>query len=149
MLSPKIRQARRARSKSLVMGEQSRSPGRTPCPHRLGPVLKAGWLKKQRSIMKNWQQRWFVLRGDQLFYYKDKDEIKPQGFISLQGTQVTELPPGPEDPGKHLFEISPGATAQSPGMTRKCGPNRQDTHMGKKLESPINYLDNELLGNAK
>ncbi|XP_031508204.1 rho GTPase-activating protein 22 isoform X14 [Papio anubis] len=66
------------RSKSLVMGEQSRSPGRTPCPHRLGPVLKAGWLKKQRSIMKNWQQRWFVLRGDQLFYYKDKDEIKPQ-----------------------------------------------------------------------
>lgn len=28
--------------------------------------------------MKNWQQRWFVLRGDQLFYYKDKDESKPQ-----------------------------------------------------------------------
>uniref|UniRef100_A0A8D0YM05 PH domain-containing protein n=1 Tax=Sus scrofa TaxID=9823 RepID=A0A8D0YM05_PIG len=50
-----------ARSKSLVMGEQSRSPGRPPCPRRLGPVLKAGWLKKQRSIMKNWQQRWFVL----------------------------------------------------------------------------------------
>ncbi|XP_047281549.1 rho GTPase-activating protein 22 isoform X15 [Homo sapiens] len=100
------------RSKSLVMGEQSRSPGRMPCPHRLGPVLKAGWLKKQRSIMKNWQQRWFVLRGDQLFYYKDKDEIKPQGFISLQGTQVTELPPGPEDPGKHLFEISPGGAGE-------------------------------------
>ncbi|XP_037585908.1 rho GTPase-activating protein 22 isoform X10 [Cebus imitator] len=66
------------RSKSLVMGEQSRSPRRPLCPHRPGPVLKAGWLKKQRSIMKNWQQRWFVLRGDQLFYYKDKDEIKPQ-----------------------------------------------------------------------
>ncbi|XP_035123619.1 rho GTPase-activating protein 22 isoform X7 [Callithrix jacchus] len=112
MLSPKIKQARRARSKSLVMGEQSRSPGRPLCPHRPGPVLKAGWLKKQRSIMKNWQQRWFVLRGDQLFYYKDKDEIKPQGFISLQGTQVTELLPGPEDPGKHLFEISPGIFGQ-------------------------------------
>ncbi|XP_055986368.1 rho GTPase-activating protein 22 isoform X2 [Sorex fumeus] len=112
MLSPKIRQARRARSKSLVMGEQSRSPGRPPCPRRLGPVLKAGWLKKQRSIMKNWQQRWFVLRGDQLFYYKDKDETKPQGFISLQGTQVTELVPGPEDPGKHLFEISPGGAGE-------------------------------------
>ncbi|GAB5578560.1 rho GTPase-activating protein 22 isoform X5 [Prionailurus iriomotensis] len=95
------------RSKSLVMGEQSRSPGRPPCPHRLGPILKEGWLKKQRSIMKNWQPRWFVLRGDQLFYYKDKDETKPQGFISLQGTRVTELLPGPEDAGKHLFEISP------------------------------------------
>nr|XP_031316847.1 rho GTPase-activating protein 22 isoform X3 [Camelus dromedarius] len=101
-----------ARSKSLVMGDQSRSPGRPPCPRRLGPVLKAGWLKKQRSIMKNWQQRWFVLRGDQLFYYKDKDETKPQGFISLQGTQVTELLPGPEDPGKHLFEISPGGAGE-------------------------------------
>ncbi|XP_032288103.1 rho GTPase-activating protein 22 isoform X2 [Halichoerus grypus] len=112
MLSPKIRQARRARSKSLVMGEQSRSPGRLPCPRRLGPVLKEGWLKKQRSIMKNWQQRWFVLRGDQLFYYKDKDETKPQGFISLQGTRVTELLPGPEDPGKHLFEISPGGAGE-------------------------------------
>lgn len=62
--------------------------------------------------MKNWQQRWFVLRGDQLFYYKDKDETKPQGFISLQGTQVTELLPGPEDPGKHLFEISPGGAGE-------------------------------------
>ncbi|XP_004408647.1 PREDICTED: rho GTPase-activating protein 22 isoform X3 [Odobenus rosmarus divergens] len=112
MLSPKIRQARRARSKSLVMGEQSRSPGRLPCHRQLGPVLKEGWLKKQRSIMKNWQQRWFVLRGDQLFYYKDKDETKPQGFISLQGTQVTELIPGPEDAGKHLFEITPGGAGE-------------------------------------
>uniref|UniRef100_A0A452UKA7 Rho GTPase activating protein 22 n=1 Tax=Ursus maritimus TaxID=29073 RepID=A0A452UKA7_URSMA len=94
------------------MGEQSRSPGRLPCPRRLGPVLKEGWLKKQRSIMKNWQQRWFVLRGDQLFYYKDKDETKPQGFISLQGTRVTELLPGPEDTGKHLFEISPGGAGE-------------------------------------
>lgn len=31
-----------------------------------------------------------------------------QGFVSLQGTQVTELLPDPEDPGKHLFEITPG-----------------------------------------
>ncbi|XP_047682360.1 rho GTPase-activating protein 22 isoform X4 [Prionailurus viverrinus] len=115
-----------ARSKSLVMGEQSRSPGRPPCPHRLGPILKEGWLKKQRSIMKNWQPRWFVLRGDQLFYYKDKDETKPQGFISLQGTRVTELLPGPEDAGKHLFEISPGIFGQRLEDTvhheRKYGP---------------------------
>lgn len=77
-----------ARSKSLVMGEPSRSPGQPPGPRGCGPVLKEGWLKKQRSIMKNWQQRWFVLRGDQLFYYKDKDEAKPQvsGACSMSGT---------------------------------------------------------------
>ncbi|XP_051693486.1 rho GTPase-activating protein 22 isoform X10 [Oryctolagus cuniculus] len=133
------------RSKSLVMGEQSRSPGRPPCPHKSGPVLKAGWLKKQRSIMKNWQQRWFVLRGDQLFYYKDKDETKPQGFISLQGTQVTELLPGPEDPGKHLFEISPGSrmllgTPLWP--PRACPvlqhPSKHDPQGGGNLAAPTN-----------
>ncbi|XP_066205501.1 rho GTPase-activating protein 22 isoform X3 [Saccopteryx leptura] len=101
-----------ARSKSLVMGKQSRSPRPLPCPQGLGPVLKAGWLKKQRSLMKNWQQRWFVLCGDQLLYYKDKDETKPQGFLSLQGTQVNQLLPGPEDVGKHLFEISPGGAGE-------------------------------------
>ncbi|XP_021107590.1 rho GTPase-activating protein 22 isoform X2 [Heterocephalus glaber] len=100
------------RSKSLVMAEQTRGTRQPLGLRRPGPVLKAGWLRKQRGIMKNWQQRWFVLCGDQLFYYKDKDETKPQGFISLQGTQVTELLPGPEDPGKHLFEISPGIFGQ-------------------------------------
>lgn len=67
-----------ARSKSLVMGEQTGPPSRPSSPSLQDRVLKSGWLKKQRSIMKNWQQRWFVLRGDQLFYYKDEDETKPQ-----------------------------------------------------------------------
>ncbi|XP_053927604.1 rho GTPase-activating protein 22 isoform X2 [Cuculus canorus] len=108
MLSPKIRQARRARSKSLVMGEQIGPPSRPSSPNPQERVLKCGWLKKQRSIMKNWQQRWFVLRGDHLFYYKDEEETKPQGLILLQGNQVNELPPNPDEPGKHLFEITPG-----------------------------------------
>ncbi|OPJ84434.1 rho GTPase-activating protein 22 isoform X1 [Patagioenas fasciata] len=108
MLSPRIRQARRARSKSLVMGEQIGPSSRPSSPNPQERVLKSGWLKKQRSIMKNWQQRWFVLRGDQLFYYKDEEETKPQGLIFLQGNQVNELPPNPDEPGKHLFEIVPG-----------------------------------------
>lgn len=67
-----------ARSKSLVMGEQVGPPSRPSSPSPQERVVKCGWLKKQRSIMKNWQQRWFVLRGDQLFYYKDEEETKPQ-----------------------------------------------------------------------
>ncbi|NWR92337.1 RHG25 protein, partial [Furnarius figulus] len=42
--------------------------------------LKLGWLKKQRSIVKNWQHRYFVLKGQQLYYYKDEDDAKPQAF---------------------------------------------------------------------
>lgn len=67
-----------ARSKSMVMGEVSRGPCRPASPSLQEGALKAGWLKKQRSIMKNWQLRWFVLRSDQLFFYKDEEETKPQ-----------------------------------------------------------------------
>lgn len=36
--------------------------------------LKEGWLKKQqRGLVKNWQQRYFVLRGTTLTYHKDKE----------------------------------------------------------------------------
>lgn len=106
MLSPKIKQARRARSKSMVLGELSRvSRPCSPLDHE--KALKAGWLKRQRSIMKNWQLRWFVLRTEALYFYKDQDESKAQGCIPLQGSQVNEVPANQDEPGRHLFEIVP------------------------------------------
>ncbi|XP_070697387.1 rho GTPase-activating protein 22 [Pempheris klunzingeri] len=107
MLSPKIKQARRARSKSMVLGELSRVS--RPCsPLDQEKALKAGWLKRQRSIMKNWQLRWFVLRTEALYFYKDQEETKAQGCIPLQGSQVNELPANQDEPGRHLLEIVPG-----------------------------------------
>ncbi|NXR37038.1 RHG22 protein, partial [Zosterops hypoxanthus] len=98
-----------ARSRSLVMGEQIGPPSRPASPNPQERVLKCGWLKKQRSIMKNWQQRWFVLRGDQLFYYKDEEETKPQvlqgGFSATR--QVVEL--GKRLEGRFVFCLSGGA----------------------------------------
>eukprot|EP00058_Branchiostoma_floridae_P016407 XP_002601895.1 hypothetical protein BRAFLDRAFT_86373 [Branchiostoma floridae] len=41
-------------------------------------VLHSGWLRKQGGVVKTWQRRWFVLRGDQLFYYTKEDESKLQ-----------------------------------------------------------------------
>uniref|UniRef100_A0A8C8EZT4 Rho GTPase activating protein 22 n=1 Tax=Oncorhynchus tshawytscha TaxID=74940 RepID=A0A8C8EZT4_ONCTS len=98
-----------SRSKSMVMGDVSRGPCRPSSPSLQEGALKAGWLKKQRSIMKNWQLKWFVLRSDQLYFYKDEEETKPQGCIPLQGCQVNELTANPEEPGRHLFEIVPAA----------------------------------------
>ncbi|NWR51761.1 RHG25 protein, partial [Regulus satrapa] len=60
-----------ARSRS-VLSCPAGSPGPAARPQRLG------WLKKQRSLVKNWQLRFFVLQGQQLLYYKDEDEAKPQ-----------------------------------------------------------------------
>eukprot|EP00064_Thunnus_orientalis_P006283 superscaffoldBa00000649_g6299 len=102
-----VTQEDREMSKSMVMGEVSRGPCRPASPSLQEGALKAGWLKKQRSIMKNWQLRWFVLRSDQLFFYKDEEETKPQGCITLQGCQVNELTANPDEPGRHLFEIVP------------------------------------------
>ncbi|XP_014827281.1 rho GTPase-activating protein 22 [Poecilia latipinna] len=94
MLSPKIRQTRRARSKSMVMGEVSRGSCRPGSPSLQEGALKAGWLKKQRSIMKNWQLRWFVLRSDQLYFYKDEEETKPQVmFQTCQGLRTINSQP--------------------------------------------------------
>ncbi|KAM4730416.1 rho GTPase-activating protein 22 isoform 2-T2 [Anableps anableps] len=111
MLSPKIKQARRARSKSMVLGELSRLS--RPCsPQEQEKPLKAGWLKRQRSIMKNWQLRWFVLRPEALYFYKDQDESKAQGCIPLQGCQVNEVSAYQDEPGRHLFEIVPGGAGE-------------------------------------
>ncbi|XP_078576155.1 rho GTPase-activating protein 24-like isoform X2 [Branchiostoma floridae x Branchiostoma japonicum] len=71
-------------------------------------VLHSGWLRKQGGVVKTWQRRWFVLRGDQLFYYTKEDESKLQGTIFLPGNNVVELPPSPDDPSRFLFEVVPG-----------------------------------------
>uniref|UniRef100_A0A8B9LI60 Rho GTPase activating protein 22 n=1 Tax=Astyanax mexicanus TaxID=7994 RepID=A0A8B9LI60_ASTMX len=96
----------------MVMGELTRGSSRPSSPSLQERAVKAGWLKKQRSIMKNWQLRWFVLRTDQLYFYKDEEETKPQGCIPLHGCQVNELTANPDEPGRHLFEIVPGGTGE-------------------------------------
>ncbi|XP_061657109.1 rho GTPase-activating protein 24 isoform X2 [Syngnathoides biaculeatus] len=71
-------------------------------------VIKCGWLRKQGGFVKTWHNRWFVLRGDQLFYYKDEDESKSLGAIFLPGNKVTEHPSSGDEAGKYLFEVLPG-----------------------------------------
>ncbi|NWS85693.1 RHG25 protein, partial [Toxostoma redivivum] len=72
----KMDAAKIARSRSVMSGDPWCSqPG---SPSAGARPLKLGWLKKQRSIVKNWQLRFFVLQGQQLLYYKDEDDAKPQ-----------------------------------------------------------------------
>ncbi|XP_053180698.1 rho GTPase-activating protein 25 isoform X1 [Scomber japonicus] len=100
-----------ARSRSVIPGEGGSGPGSPRSPRSMERPLKAGWLKKQqRSLVKNWQQRYFVLRGSTLTYHKDDKETTVQGVIQLRFSKVNELPPNPDDPGKHLFEIIPHTT---------------------------------------
>ncbi|KAG5840476.1 hypothetical protein ANANG_G00189220 [Anguilla anguilla] len=99
-----------ARSKSVMPGEGGAGPCRPGSPKSSERPLKTGWLKKQRSIVKNWQLRYFVLRGYTLYYYKDDKDNAFQGHINLRPSQVNELPSSTDDPGKFLFEIIPGSS---------------------------------------
>lgn len=107
----KAETSRIARSKSVTPGEGGPGQGSPRSSRSMERPLKAGWLKKQqRSLVKNWQQRYFVLRGSTLTYHKDDKETTVQGVIQLRFSKVNELPPNSDDPGKYLFEIIPRAT---------------------------------------
>ncbi|KAJ7986807.1 hypothetical protein DPEC_G00332210 [Dallia pectoralis] len=71
-------------------------------------VVRCGWLRKQGGFVKTWHTRWFVLRGEQLHYYKDEEETKALGTIILPGNRVTEHPSNGEEGGKYLFEVVAG-----------------------------------------
>ncbi|XP_027557378.1 rho GTPase-activating protein 25 isoform X1 [Neopelma chrysocephalum] len=108
----KMDAAKIARSRSVMSGDPAGA--RPGSPSALERPLKLGWLKKQRSIVKNWQQRYFVLKGQQLYYYKDEDDAKPQGCLSLQGSTIKEVASNPEEGGKFIFEIIPGVAGDQP-----------------------------------
>lgn len=46
---------------------------------------KSGWLTKLggNALRKTWKRRWFLLRGNSLFYYRQKDNPEPAGVINL------------------------------------------------------------------
>lgn len=48
----------------------------------IGRVLRSGWLYKRSRTTKKWSRRWFVLRANQLVYYKDESEYKTEWMIS-------------------------------------------------------------------
>ncbi|XP_016297305.1 rho GTPase-activating protein 25-like isoform X1 [Sinocyclocheilus anshuiensis] len=101
--------AKIARSKSVMPGEGSPGSTHTGFKRSMEKPLKTGWLKKQRSIVKNWQLRFFVLRGNVLTYHKDDRESAVQGTIPLFSCHVNELPSNADD--KFLFEIIPAGSS--------------------------------------
>ncbi|KAG8510131.1 Rho GTPase-activating protein 25 [Galemys pyrenaicus] len=98
-----------ARSRSVMTGEQMAAYHPSTTPNPLERPIKMGWLKKQRSFVKNWQQRYFVLRAQKLYYYKDEEDTKPQGCMYLPGSTIKEIATNPEEAGKFVFEIIPAS----------------------------------------
>lgn len=70
-------------------------------------ILKKGIMVKKGSFMKNWKQRWFVLKSDKLlYYYETKTDIDSKkkiynlkGFANL--SKIKEI----KKKGDKEFEI--------------------------------------------
>ncbi|XP_040182504.1 rho GTPase-activating protein 24 isoform X1 [Rana temporaria] len=96
------------KSISLIMDDYNVSAESPHTGQGRQNTIKCGWLRKQGGFVKTWHTRWFVLKGDQLYYFKDEDEMKPLGTIFLPGNRVVEHPCNEDSPGKFLFEVVPG-----------------------------------------
>ena len=49
------------------------------------PTDREGWLWKRGEVNKNFQKRYFVLKGNLLFYFEKRSEKEPIGVIILEG----------------------------------------------------------------
>ncbi|XP_004435655.2 PREDICTED: rho GTPase-activating protein 25 isoform X1 [Ceratotherium simum simum] len=127
----KMEAAKIARSRSVMTGvmtgEQMAAFHLSSTPNPLERPIKMGWLKKQRSIVKNWQQRYFVLKAQKLYYYKEEEDVKAQGCMYLPGSTIKEIATNPEEAGKFVFEVIPAVFGQRLDETvayeQKFGPH--------------------------
>ncbi|OBZ88420.1 Protein BOI2 [Choanephora cucurbitarum] len=67
----------------------------------IGPDTK-GWLYKQGCKYKQWNKRWFVLKGIHLFYFKSPKDLRMKGIINLRGYRI--IPDESIQPGKYSFK---------------------------------------------
>lgn len=65
------------------------------------PVDKEGYLQKKGDLNKEFLRRWFVLKGNLLFYFLKKQDREPQGVIVLEACSVQV-----SIHGRYCFEIS-------------------------------------------
>ncbi len=70
-----------------------------------GFLFKKG--KSDRGAL-GFKRRYFILDGDNLHYFRERNDAKPTGTIYLKGTSIKQAP---KSGMKHSFEIyTPGRT---------------------------------------
>lgn len=68
---------------------------------------KDGWLTKQGGSWKNWKRRWFVLKGDCLYYFKTVKDLEETGYIELTPQTTVKDEPKMEKKRKNCFSVFP------------------------------------------
>ncbi|KAF4532540.1 hypothetical protein B566_EDAN010832 [Ephemera danica] len=54
------------------------------------PIDREGYLVKKGEVNKAYQKRWFILKGNLLFYFEKRGDREPVGVIVLEGCTIDE-----------------------------------------------------------
>ncbi|XP_041977000.1 sesquipedalian-1 [Aricia agestis] len=73
------------------------------------PVDREGWLDMRSEVGKSYQRRWFMLKGNLLFYFDKQGEKEPVGVIILEGCTI-ELTEEESYSFKIVFQCEGGRT---------------------------------------
>ncbi|KAK9811470.1 hypothetical protein WJX72_004451 [[Myrmecia] bisecta] len=66
----------------------------------------AGWLEKQGDGLRTWLKRYFILKGSNLFYFKNEKKASAGGVIPLEGAQILlASDPDPHTSHRHLLRV--------------------------------------------
>lgn len=65
------------------------------------PIDKEGFLQKRGEVNRAFQRRWFVLKGNILFYFDKKGDREPNGVIILEGVLLEIV----DDESAFTFEL--------------------------------------------
>jgi len=63
-----------------------------------------GWMTKQGGGYKSWKRRWFILKGDKLYYYKSQKDLDITGVVELN--KESQVRKEPKKRSKHCFAVN-------------------------------------------
>jgi len=72
----------------------------------LGNPTKAGFLTKQGGSIKTWKKRWFVMKGDTLWYFKTQKDQDSTGFIKLDSSCSVSLQESKNKKNSYFFAVN-------------------------------------------
>mmetsp|Transcript_18258 Transcript_18258/g.30448 ORF Transcript_18258/g.30448 Transcript_18258/m.30448 type:complete len:502 (-) Transcript_18258:267-1772(-) len=79
----------------------------------LGTPDKDGFLTKQGGSYKNWKRRWFVLKGDTLYYFKTQKDTEQTGQIKIEKNSLCSPEQGMRTGKKSKFYFSVGTASRT------------------------------------
>eukprot|EP01061_Rhynchopus_euleeides_P043885 TRINITY_DN76718_c0_g1_i1.p1 TRINITY_DN76718_c0_g1~~TRINITY_DN76718_c0_g1_i1.p1 ORF type:complete len:194 (+),score=59.29 TRINITY_DN76718_c0_g1_i1:250-831(+) len=101
-------------------------------------ILYSGFLHKLGAVNKAWKDRWFVLVGTKLYYFRAKDQRQPQGTVEVRQGWAR---PGDDANQPCSFEI---ITAQRVYLLAAPSPNNMQKWVNVLNSVSEVALDNEM-----